>query len=346
MSVTIRDVARLAGVSPSTVSRVLNNKGVISDDTAQRIQKAMRDLNYVPNDFARGFANGTSRSIAIVIDVVNEAAYSNDFFNDTVFGIETAAHKNDYSLMVTNGANAFGGIASVERLVLGKKIDGIIIPDSIAKPAFLKKLAEIKFPCVILGHHEDRLSENSWVDINNTQAGSLAVRHLYQKGYRRIAFLSSGDQETFNKDRLFGYCRELQDCGLPFEDSLVAHQLTSLESGKQQAETFLNMVTPPDAMICSNDRLALGVLRAARDMNVSVPEQLGILCFDDTSITELAEPSITSMDVDTYELGVQAAEILIDQIEAPDSNLRQILLSTKIIERESTQGIQGKEACT
>ena len=219
MAATIRDVAHRAGVSPSTVSRVLNNKGVISDETAQRIQKAMQELHYVPNDFARSFATGSAHTIAIVIDVENTEAYSNNFFNDTVFGIETTAHKNDYNLLITNGAEAFGGIDSVERLVLGKKIDGVIIPESIANEPFLKRLNEQKFPCVILGRHEHTENEISWVDINNMQAGSLAVRHLFQKGYRKIALITNGDKELFNKDRVIGYCRELQDCELPNDHS-------------------------------------------------------------------------------------------------------------------------------
>lgn len=107
-----------------------------------------------------------------------------------------------------------GGIDSVERLVLGKKIDGVIIPESIANEPFLKRLNEQKFPCVILGRHEHTENEISWVDINNMQAGSLAVRNLFQKGYRKIALITNGDKELFNKDRVIGYCRELQDVGI------------------------------------------------------------------------------------------------------------------------------------
>lgn len=337
MGATIRDVARLAGVSPSTVSRVINNKGVISDDTSQRITKAMEELNYVPNDFARSFATGSSHTIAIVIDVVNAEAYSNSFFNNTVFGIETTAHRNDYSLLITNGATAYGGISSAERLVLGKKIDGIIVPESIVTNEFSKLLNEQNFPCVVLGHREEDAREMSWVDINNVQAGSLAVRHLYQRGYRDIALLTDGDKDLFNKDRVAGYRRELEACGLTFTPDRIIHQLTSAEICRDRVTSLMNSENPPDAVICSNDRLALGAIRAMRLMGRKVPEDLGIVCFDNTSITELAEPAVTSLNVDTYELGVQAAEILINQIENPDATMRQILLSTRIIERESTQ---------
>lgn len=336
VAATIRDVAKLAGVSPSTVSRVLNNKGVISEDTSQRIKKAMRELNYIPNDSARSFATGSSRTIALVIDVEKPAAYSNVFFNDTVFGIETIAYKNGYSLMVTNGISAREDGASIEHLVLGKKIDGIIIPSSIASDQLLEKLTAMEFPCVILGYNENPMSEISWVDINNVQAGALAVRHLYQHGYRRIACLMDGEKEIFSRDRITGYRRELEACGLPYAAELIQQQLSTLEAGKSCVRNMLNTGEPPDAVICGNDRLALGALRAARQEKIQVPKEFGILSFDDTVLTEFAEPSITSLDVSTYELGVQAAEILIGQIEAPSTNSKQVLIQTKIITRDST----------
>ena len=140
MAATIKDVARLAGVSPSTVSRVLNQKGVISDETKQKIVSAMEQLKYVPNDIARSFANGSAHAISLVIDISDGTAYANNFFNNTVFGIETAAHRNDYNLIITNGAAAFGGISSVERLIAGKKVDGVVLPISLVTDELLRDL--------------------------------------------------------------------------------------------------------------------------------------------------------------------------------------------------------------
>lgn len=337
MAVTIRDVARLAGVSPSTVSRVLNQKGVISNDTRQRILSAMEELQYVPNDFARSFANGSPQAIALVIDIADPGAYSNNFFNNTVFGIETTAHRNDYNLMITNASQPFGGASAIEKLMMGKKIDGIVLPISIVTEQLLQKVEALRFPCVILGHPEEVSTETNWIDINNTQAAGKAVKHLLQKGYTEIAFLSDGDAEGFNRDRISGYCREMAANGLPVRQSRILHGAPSLESGMQCMQALLEAEAPPDAVICSDDRLALGALRAARAKGLRVPEDMGIVSFDNTPVTELAEPSITSINVDTFELGIQAAEILINQIEKPDCSIRQILLSTKIIERASTQ---------
>ena len=156
MAATIKDVARLAGVSPSTVSRVLNQKGVISEETKQKIASAMEQLKYVPNDIARSFANGSAHAISLVIDISDGTAYANNFFNNTVFGIETAAHRNDYNLIITNGAAAFGGISSVERLIAGKKVDGVVLPISLVTDELLRRIEDLSVPCVILGRSERR----------------------------------------------------------------------------------------------------------------------------------------------------------------------------------------------
>ena len=336
MGATIKDVARLAGVSHSTVSRVLNDKGVISEETKQRIYAAMEELKYVPNDFARSFASGSPHTIALVIDVDNASDYANNFFNNTVFGIETAAHRSGYNLMVTNGSVAFGGTDGLERLVAGKRIDGIVFPQSIVNPGFLQKLEELQFPSVILGRPEQVGLDSDWVDINNTQAGAIAVRHLLHNGYRRIAFVSDGDDKIFNQDRIEGYRRELMAGGITPEDTLIIHGEANHGSGCACARQLLDTAERPDAIICSNDRMALGVLRTAKAMGICVPQELGIVCCDNTVVTELAQPAITSIDVDTFELGLQVAETLINRIENTAASIRQILLSTRIIEREST----------
>ena len=337
MAVTIRDVARAAGVSVSTVSRVLNIKGTISEETKKRIHEAMEGHIYVPSVFARNCANCSPRAIALVIDVADARSYATNFINSTVFGIETAAHRNDYSLMVTNGAPNASGISGVERLILGKKVDGVILPVSIVEPEFLAKVDELKFPCVILGRIDETDVEMSWVDINNTQAGVLATRHLIQRGYRRIAFVSESGSTTFDADRVSGYCRELAAKGLPVGSEMIIHTGAGIENAIREVNDSLGGDTRPHAVLCGSDIIALGAVRAARRIGRGIPDDFGVLSFDNTAVTALAEPGITSMDVDTYELGVQTAEILINQIENPEASIRHVLLSTRVVERESTR---------
>lgn len=336
MGATIKDVARLAGVSHSTVSRVLNDKGVISDETKKRIYDAMDKLKYVPNDFARNFASGNPFTIALVIDVDNINDYSNSFFSNTVFGIETSAHNSNYSLMVVNGSS-LGGTDEVKRLAMGKRINGIIIPESIINFELLKCLDEQNFPYVILGRPKDIGCSSDWIDINNTQAGAAAVKHLLQKGYKRIAFMSDGKDKVFNQDRIEGYRKELTNNNINIDDSLIVEGEATIESGKKLAKALLKSKKAPDALICSNDRMVVGALRYANEEGISIPDKLGIICCDNTSIMELSLPSITCMDVDTYELGIQAGEKLINLIENSVTSVRQTMLSTSIIIRESTQ---------
>ena len=212
----------------------------------------------------------------------------------------------------------------------------MVLPISLVTDELLRRIEDLSVPCVILGRSEEVGAEANWVDINNVQAGRRAVRLLLERGYKKIAFLSDGDGEVFNQDRIAGYRRELAANHLSVPDGFILHGLPTVESGMDCVRTLLQGDDAPDAVICSDDRLALGALRAAHQLGLRVPEQFGIISCDNTPLTELAETPITSVDVDTFALGVQAAQILIEQIEDPQTSLRQILLSTKLIERAST----------
>ena len=238
MSVTIRDVAKRAGVSPSTVSRVLNKSAPISEETAERIYRAMEELKYVPNDIARSFASGSARAIAIAINVSDTRSYANRFFNSTVFGIETAAHKNGYNFIITS-ENERGGIGSLEKLILSKKIDGLVLPVSMVQPSIVKLVEDLGFPFVVLGRVKNAGAKLSWVDIANSQAGANAVRYLLDKGYRCVGFLTRGDKELFSRDRLDGYRAELKRAGLTPDPAYVVPSAASLEETKQYVETLL-----------------------------------------------------------------------------------------------------------
>ncbi|MFU0833653.1 MAG: LacI family transcriptional regulator [Oscillospiraceae bacterium] len=337
MSATINDVAKAAGVSTSTVSRIINNKGVISAKTRERVLKIMKELDYVPNDTARSFANGSTSAIALVIDVVNARSFSNNCFNNSVFGIETVAHQNNYNLIITNGRIQTDDMTSAEKLVFGKKVDGIILPNSIIDCSFIRKLNQIKFPYVILGDPKMLDADNNWVDINNIQGGVIAVNHLIENGYRNIAFLSNGDNEIFNQDRITGYSRALNKLGIPIIDDWICHCESSAEAGMATMLQLFENQKRPDAVICSDFYLAIGALRAARKKSIAVPEEFGIICFDNSPVAELSEPAITTVDIDTLGLGEQAASILIGKIKDRDRSSRQILISTKIVERDSTK---------
>jgi len=339
VAVTIKDVANAAGVSPSTVSRVINKKGVISKETEEKIYAVMKELNYVPNKTARSFASGSTMAIALVIDVADVRAYSNNYFNNSVLGIETVAHQNGYDLIITNGRR--NGMENfMEKIVLSKKADGIILPETMVKTDFLRKLDEIDFPYVILGQPPVSHQWCNWVDINNVQGGAVAVEHLLDKGYRKIAFLSSGEKEVFNRNRIRGYQEALTKYQIPIFADYIRHCQSSLEIGLTAAKEMLTGENPPDAFICSDYYLGIGVKRAVVEIGLSIPADIGLIFFDNSPVAELVQPSITTVDIDTLGLGQQAASILINRIKDQQLNGRQTLIGTKIIERESTQRLR------
>lgn len=334
MSATIRDVAKLAGVSASTVSRVINKSAPISEETAGRIYRAMEELKYVPNDIARSFASGSAHAIAI--NVSDTRSYANRFFNNTVFGIETAAHRRGYNFIITGANDGRGGIGSLERLILSKKIDGLVLPVSLLQNSIVKLVEELSFPFVVLGRVKSAGGRIGWVDIANEQAGANAVRYLLGKGYRRIGFLTRGDKELFTCDRLNGYRTELARAGMMPEPVYRIDPAASLDETKQYLKMLFAGTAAPDAVICCDDKVAIAALRGAQELGIRVPEEIGILCFDNTEVTEMAELPISAVDVDTFELGRIAAETLFRQMERSGYGASQSQITTEVIERGST----------
>ena len=203
MSATIRDVARLAGVNPSTVSRVINDKSVITAETRERVYSAMAQLDYHPNSLARSLVSGLAGVIGMVLDTGDDGAFNNAFFGSSQYAIEQVAQAHGYHLLIANGGER--ALETVTELVLGKKVDGLILPPSAATPQVLVRISD--FPHVILGQPDEDLRLNTWVDVDNRSGAALATAHLLEQGYRRVAYF--GGMHTggmgFIRRRLQGY---------------------------------------------------------------------------------------------------------------------------------------------
>ena len=212
MAVTIHDVARLAGVNSSTVSRVINGKATISPDTKERVYAAMRELDYHPNSLARSLASGLSGAIGVVVDARDAEAFSNVFFSRSLFAIEHAAQIRGYQVIIANGAQSRGG--TVENLMKEHKVDGLILPPTTVKPALMETIGD--FPYVVLGTPDTLRSETCWVDNNNEQGAEMAVQHLSKMGYCQIAYLGGYQKRGFTRRRVRGYKNANQGCEIIF----------------------------------------------------------------------------------------------------------------------------------
>ena len=331
--VTIYDIAKRCGVSPSTVSRVINGSAPISDEMKKKIYKAMNELNYHPNSLARNLATGSSLTIGLVVDADNETAFANSFFNRSVYAIERVAQKNGYNLLITNDIGKKS--SPVCDLVYGQRVDGLIIPSSGVKDSLLEVLEKENTPWVMLGEATGTGEDICWVDMDNCEGSKKAVRHLLERGYKKIVYVADDIQATFTKRRIAGYQSALKENGI----SVTEEQVMVCEIDLEKLEKMIAVKIEKeetDAYICSNNILAYRVLQALKDKGKRVPEEIGIITFDNYPMAEYMTPPLTVIDVDTYRLGEMAAELLIRKIKEKGQINRENLIPTELIIREST----------
>lgn len=333
MGVTLNDIAKKVGVSPSTVSRVINGSAPISDEMKKKIYKAMNELNYHPNSLARNLATGSSLTIGLVVDADNETAFANSFFNRSVYAIERVAQKNGYNLLITNDIGKKS--SPVCDLVYGQRVDGLIIPSSGVKDSLLEVLEKENTPWVMLGEATGTGEDICWVDMDNCEGSKKAVRHLLERGYKKIVYVADDIQATFTKRRIAGYQSALKENGI----SITEEQVMVCENDLEKLEKMIAVKIEKeetDAYICSNNILAYRVLQALKDKGKRVPEEIGIITFDNYPMAEYMTPPLTVIDVDTYRLGEMAAELLIRKIKEKGQINRENLIPTELIIREST----------
>lgn len=337
MATTINDIAKKVGVSASTVSRVITGKSVISEDTKNKILIAMKELNYHPNSLARSFATGSSQAIALIVDATDDNEnFSNYFFNRSVFGIEQICQDNGYNLIISNDTNAQEEHSPIEKLILERKVDGLILPSSSVSSNLVKELNKTNFPFVVLGEPSLCQNQTSWVDVNNMQGGLHAVRHLVESGYASIGIIGGREDQVFFSNRLRGYKTGLEEYHLQVKEDWILFSDGTADSSYDLVSKLLQTSSYPEAFICNDNIVAFGALKAIKSNGLSTPNEIGIISFDNFPLAEYLDPPLSVIDIDTYSLGKQAASILFQKIQKNVGDL-QILIATTLIERESTQ---------
>jgi len=336
---SIKDVAKAAGVSTSTVSRIINDNPAISTETRDKVLKIMKELNYVPNIMARGLSNQRAFTVTLAIDIDDVKSFNNPFFYEVMHGIETVVYQKDLCLIIANMQTIIKKESILKWLINGKRTQGVIFPSSIVNEKMIRELKKHKFPFVVFGE-PDSLEPIDWVDINNRQGGQQAVEHLLQQGYRKIAFVSGSRKEVFNKNRYKGYRDGLEKNGIFYDEEYVMEGGSAKNDGFNMMNSLLALKNRPDAVICTDNILSLGVMKAILNAGLKIPDDLGVISFDSFPVADLADPPLTTVDVDVFELGVQAANMLFTLIENPHARQQQSLIATSIQVRESTQRIK------
>lgn len=329
MAVTINDVAKRAGVSPSTVSRVISGNAKISDETSDKINKIMKDLGYHPNSQARNLAKGVSNMIGLVINTDFKGSFSNVFFNSSVFGIEKIVQDVGYNLIITNNIENEKNLSSVENLLFEKKVDGVILPPSILSTKLIREIKKNNIPFVVLGDPATNKDDVSWVDINNRIGSKIAVNHLFDQGYKKIAYIGGNKNEIFSNYRIRGYEEAIKT------NSIIRYCESDKNTAKELVIDLLEY-NEIDALICNDNIVAYGAILAAKSIGKKIPEDIGIVTFDNFPLAEYTEPELTSIVIDTYKQGEQAAKLLFDNIKGKNL-IQNILISPTLEIRKSSR---------
>lgn len=331
--VTLKMVADRAGVSPSTVSRILNGTAVVSDDKREEVHKAIAELGFVPNPVARGLAGGRTLSIGVVAQVIDSP-----FYGAALGGIEEVLGPAGYSPLFMSGhwnAAEEGRCIDVLR---ARRVDGIIMLTGRVGDSALKSLAR-SLPVVVTGRNL-KAPNLCALNLDNVAGGRLATEHLIAQGHRRIAFIMGVPNHPDATERLKGYRAALEAAGLPFDPALVQQGQFSEESGLRATERLLDSGVPFTAIFAANDQMAFGAALALYRRSLRVPDDVSLVGFDDLASALYSIPPLTTVRQPVRELGRLAAQAMLELLAGrpPQMAVPQPI----VIERESTRRMPAR----
>jgi LacI family transcriptional regulator len=328
---TIKDVARLAGVSPMTVSRVINSSGYASQDARARVERAVAELGFVPNALARHLRSKRTRTLALVISDI-----TNPFFTTIARGVEDIAAAHDFAVMFCNTDESEAEEIAYLQMLLQRQIDGVLLVPASDSGKSLRLLQRHSVPVVVL----DRRVSSPRVDQvrSDSEGGAYQlVRHLIELGHRRIAMLTGHRNISTSADRAAGYRRALAGLGMEFDERLVLYEGFGVEAGYRMACQVLDIHPRPTALFAANNFIAFGAIRALREAGLRIPEAMSLVAFDDLPDEWLIDPFLTVVDQRAYQMGKEAAELILERVAGVGRPTRRsIILPVDFIVRRSS----------
>lgn len=329
--ITIADVAKHAGVSKMTVSRVINNSGYISDETRARVEKSIKELGYIPNALARSLRFKQTRTIALIVTDI-----TNPFFTTVARGVEDEASQRGFSVIFCNTDESPDEESQYVNVLLQKQVDGLLLVPTGGASEIITFLNNHTVPFVLL----DRRVPNAEVDVvrsDSEQAAYEGIRYLIELGHQRIATLGGSKNISSSADRAAGYRRAMREAGLDHETHRIYFTSFTIEGGYMAAQQALAADVIPTAFFAANNFIAIGALRALKEAGLAVPGDMSVMTFDDLPTAIMLEPFLTVIEQDPYLMGSEATALLLDRIDGTGpEEFQEILLPTQLIVRAST----------
>ncbi len=332
-NITIYDVAREANVSMATVSRVVNGNPNVKPATRKKVSDVIERLGYRPNAVARGLASKKTTTVGVIIPDI-----SNIFYAELARGIEDIATMYKYNIILSNSDENKDKEFHLLNTMLGKQVDGLVFMGSHISEEHVKEFKNSPVPIVLAGSVEEGDGhEIPSVNIDYEEAAFDAVSMFANKGHKRIAFVIGNPDQPINQKKLAGYKRGLEAVNLPFDENLIVEGDYTYDSGIECFDKLVEEAEKPTAIIVGADEMALGIVHAAQDQGTEVPEHFEVISFDNTRLTLMVRPQITTVVQPLYDIGAVAMRLLTKLMNKEEVEQSTVILPHRIEERQSTK---------
>lgn len=331
MTVTIYDVARVAGVSMATVSRVVNGNPNVKPSTRKKVLKVIEELGYRPNAVARGLASKKTTTIGVVLPDISSA-----FFAELARGIDDIANMYHYNIILSSSDQNQDKEIQLINNLLEKQVDGLLFLGGHVTEEHQRVFATAQVPIVLVATVDPKHVLPS-VRIDHESAAFDAVDFLLKKGHRRVGLLTNTIQSYAGRARYDGYVRALKEHGIPYDESLIVEINPVYEMALQGTKTLLHLTDTPTAIFATNDEIAVGAIHAIQDHGLSVPEDIEVIGFNNTRIAQMVRPMLTSVVQPMYDIGAVSMRLLTKLINKEETQHLEVVLPHRIEIRQSTR---------
>ncbi|SFB23382.1 MULTISPECIES: LacI family DNA-binding transcriptional regulator [unclassified Bacillus (in: firmicutes)] len=332
---TIKDIAKVAGVSVTTVSRALNGYSDVNEKTRQKIVRVAKELNYSPNTIARSLVMNKSKTIGLLVSGLNKASVKDNITFEVLSGINVFTGGSDYDLVLFSTTSTKQREKTYSQLCKDRMVDGVIVQGIRTDDPYLKEVIESNIPCVLIDipFESDMIG---YVTTDNLLGAKKAVNHLIDLGHTKIAMMNGHEYAFVSQRRLEGYRQALKENGIDVKSEWIANGEFSEEIAETQAEELFRTHPEISAIFCASDLMALGVMNAAKKLGLNIPDQLSIVGYDDIMLASYVSPKLTTIAQNKFEMGYQAAKLLVNMLEGKEEG-HLVNLDTELKVRETTK---------
>lgn len=334
---TIKDVARLAGVSTTTVSHVINKTRFVAETTQEKVLDAVKQLNYAPSAVARSLKCNTTRTIGMLV-----TQSTNLFFSEVIDGVESYCYRQGYTLILCNTGGIYEKQRDYIRMLAEKRVDGMLVMCSDLTEELLEMLeSHPDIPKVIMDWGPETSQADKIID-NSEEGGYLATKYLIGKGHQAIACLSGHFVKAACQERIAGFRRAMAEANLPVNDDWILEGNFECDTAVLAADKILAMDTRPTAVFCFNDTMALGLISRLQQRGVRVPDDMSIIGYDNIELAEYFSPPLTTVHQPKRRVGKNAFEILLERIKDKEHERRTFEMHPEIVERDTVRDVTQK----